>query len=71
MMNIQHFVARFLQRKKVQIESIPDETAQQLENVVQANSATSEECAAASLKMSGQGEHLEGLIRKFRVGSFS
>lgn len=42
-----------------------------INDVVQTNSATSQECAAASQEMSSQAEHLEGLIRKFKVGSFS
>lgn len=42
-----------------------------INDVVQTNSATSEECAAASQEMSSQAEHLEGLIRKFKVASFS
>lgn len=42
-----------------------------INDVVQTNSATSQECAAASQEMSSQAEHLEGLIRKFKVASFS
>ena len=44
---------------------------ERINDVVQTNSATSEECAAASQEMSSQAEHLEGLIRKFKVATFS
>lgn len=39
----------------------------QINDVVQTNSATSEECAAASQEMSGQAETLENQIRQFKV----
>lgn len=39
----------------------------QINDVVQTNSATSEECAAASQEMSSQSEHLEELIRRFKI----
>ncbi len=42
-----------------------------INDVVQTNSATSEECAAASQEMSSQAETLEGLIRKFKVAKFN
>ena len=42
----------------------------QINDVVQTNSATSQECAAASQEMSSQASTLEGLIRKFRVAKF-
>lgn len=38
-----------------------------INDVVQTNSATSQECAAASQEMSNQAEHLEDLISKFQV----
>lgn len=41
-----------------------------INDVVQTNSATSEECAAASQEMSGQAANLEALIRKFKVAKF-
>lgn len=41
-----------------------------INDVVQTNSATSQECAAASQEMSGQATTLEGLIRKFKVAKF-
>lgn len=40
---------------------------EQINDVVQTNSATSQECAAASQEMSSQASTLEGLIRKFKV----
>ena len=39
----------------------------QINDVVQTNSATSEECAAASQEMSNEAESLRGLIQKFKV----
>lgn len=41
-----------------------------INDVVQTNSATSEECAAASQEMSSQAGTLENLIRKFKVAKF-
>lgn len=41
-----------------------------INDVVQTNSATSEECAAASQEMSSQASMLESLIRKFKVAKF-
>lgn len=44
-----------------------NEGVDHINDVVQTNSATSEECAAASQEMSSQASTLEGLIRKFKV----
>ena len=41
-----------------------------INDVVQTNSATSEECAAASQEMSSQAGTLESLIRRFKVAKF-
>lgn len=41
-----------------------------INEVVQTNAATSQECAAASQEMSSQAGSLEGLIRRFKVGKF-
>lgn len=41
-----------------------------INEVVQTNAATSEECAAASQEMSSQAGSLEGLIRRFKVAKF-
>lgn len=42
----------------------------QINDVVQTNSATSEQCAASSQEMTAQAETLKGLIQEFRVGKF-
>jgi methyl-accepting chemotaxis protein len=39
----------------------------QINDVIQTNSATSEQCAASSQEMSGQASVLDGLIRGFKV----
>lgn len=54
---------------KAQAESFDEIIAgvDHINEVVQTNSATSEECSAASQEMSGQAEMLDGMIRKFRV----
>lgn len=41
-----------------------------INEVVQVNMQTSEECAAASQEMTDQAETLKELIRKFKVGKF-
>jgi methyl-accepting chemotaxis protein len=43
---------------------------QQINDVVQTNSATSQECAAASEQMSSEAENLREMIRRFKVASF-
>lgn len=42
-----------------------------INDVVQTNAATSEECAAASNEMSEQAENLESLISKFKIAEFN
>lgn len=56
----------------MQAESIAqiNEGVSQINDVVQTNSATSEECAAASQEMSSQADTLEDLISQFKVGTF-
>ncbi len=44
---------------------------EQINDVVQNNSATSEECAASSQQMNAQATALEELIRKFKVAHFN
>ena len=44
-----------------------NEGIEQINDVVQTNSATSEECAAASQEMSSEAESLREMIRKFKV----
>ena len=46
------------------------EGVDQINDVVQTNSATSEECAAASQEMNNQAVNLEGMISHFKVGEF-
>ena len=48
-----------------------NEEIEQINDVVQTNSATSQECAAASQEMSTQAENLNELIRKFKVAHFA
>lgn len=48
-----------------------NEGVDHINDVVQTNSATSEESAAASQEMSGQAESLEQLVAKFKVAEFS
>ena len=59
-------VADALEAQTAAIAQI-DDGVEHINEVVKTNSATSEQCAAASQEMSGQAENLEGLIRKFRV----
>lgn len=47
-----------------------NEGVDQINGVVQTNSATSEECAAASQELSGQSDTLEKLIDRFQVATF-
>ena len=44
---------------------------EQINDVVQTNSATSQECAASSQQMNSQAAALEELIRKFKVAHFN
>lgn len=47
------------------------EGVEQVNDVIQTNSATSQECAASSQQMSEQATALEELIRKFKVAHFN
>lgn len=47
-----------------------NEGIEQINDVVQTNSATAEECAAASQEMSNEAENLREMIRKFKVAKF-
>lgn len=47
-----------------------NEGVENINDVVQTNSATSQECAAASQEMSEEAAMLEGMIRKFKVAKF-
>lgn len=59
-------VAETLQQQAESISQIRDGVGQ-INDVVQANSATSEECAAASQEMSTQANTLEDVINKFKI----
>ena len=43
---------------------------EQINDVVQLNSATSEESAAASQEMSGEADNLREMIGKFKIAKF-
>ena len=62
-------IADTLQTQAKEIQQI-NEGIEQINDVVQTNSATSEECAAASQEMSGEAESLREMIRKFKVAKF-
>ena len=55
-------IADTLEKQTVEIQQIND--------VVQTNSATSQECAAASEQMSSEAENLREMIRRFKVADF-
>lgn len=59
-------IAETLGTQTTEIRQIND-GIEQINDVVQTNSATSEECAAASQQMSSEAENLREMIRKFKV----
>lgn len=59
-------VAKILKDQAESMKMIND-GIDHINDVVQTNSATSEQCAAASQEMNGMAESLEGLIRKLNV----
>ncbi len=59
-------VAEALRAQTISIRQVT-EGVEHINDVVQTNSATSEECAASSQEMSGQAEMLEELIRQFKI----
>ena len=59
-------IADTLANQTVEIQQI-NEGIEQINDVVQSNSATSEECAAASMEMSDEAEHLRNMIREIKV----
>lgn len=61
-------IAETLETQTTEIKQI-NEGIEQINDVVQTNSATSEECAAASQEMSSEAESLREMIRKFKFGS--
>ncbi len=56
-------------RAQAQGISEVNEGAGQVDQVVQQNTAVSEQCAAASRELSGQAEHLKNMLMKFRLES--
>ena len=62
-------IADTLETQTAEIHQI-NEGIEQINDVVQTNSATSEECAAASQEMSSEAENLRELIRKLQVAKF-
>ena len=59
-------IAETLETQTTEIKQI-NEGIEHINDVVQTNSATSEECAAASQEMSSEAESLREMIRKFKV----
>lgn len=59
-------IAETLETQTTEIKQI-NEGIEQINDVVQTNSATSEECAAACQEMSSEAESLREMIRKFKV----
>ena len=59
-------IAETLETQTTEIKQI-NEGIEQINDVVQTNSATSEECAAASQEMSSESENLREMIRKFKL----
>ena len=59
-------IAETLETQTTEIKQI-NEGIEQINDVVQTNSATAEECAAASQEMSSEAESLREMIRKFKV----
>ena len=59
-------IAETLETQTTEIQKI-NEGIEQINDVVQTNSATSEECAAASQEMSSESENLREMIRKFKL----
>lgn len=62
-------IADTLEQQTVEIQQI-NEGIEQINDVVQTNSATSQECAAASEQMSSEAENLREMIRRFKVADF-
>lgn len=63
-------IAETLETQTTEIKQI-NEGIEQINDVVQTNSATSEECAAASQEMSSEAESLREMISKFKFAEMS
>ena len=59
-------IAETLETQTTEIQQI-NEGIEQINDVVQTNSATAEECAAASQEMSSEADNLREMIQKFKV----
>ena len=59
-------IAETLETQTTEIKQI-NEGIEQINDVVQTNSATSEECAAAGQEMSSEAENLREMIQKFKI----
>lgn len=59
-------IAETFADQTVEIQQI-NQGIEQINDVVQNNSATSEECAAASQEMNGEADHLRDMIREIKV----
>mgnify|MGYP002580826240 CR=1 FL=1 len=69
---IPHVIIEIGEKREITGELIAqiNEGIEQINDVVQTNSATAEECAASSQEMSNEAENLRGMIRKFKVAKF-
>ncbi|WP_440586904.1 methyl-accepting chemotaxis protein [Wujia sp.] len=63
-------IADTLANQTVEIQQI-NEGIEQINDVVQSNSATSEECAAASMEMNDEADHLRNMIQEIKVAEFN
>lgn len=63
-------IADTLANQTVEIQQI-NEGIEQINDVVQSNSATSEECAAASMEMNDEADHLRNMIQEIKVAKFN
>ena len=62
-------IAETLETQASEIQQI-NEGIDQINDVVQTNSATSQQCAAASQQMSSEADSLRGMIQKFIIADF-
>ena len=61
------YCRKTLETQTTEIQQINNDGIEQINDVVQTNSATSEECAAAGQEMSSEAENLREMIQKFKV----
>lgn len=60
-------IFQVLQSEQATATSQIDDALAQVAQVVQTNSATSEECASASEELSGQAHGLENILTRFKI----